>query len=258
VAARKSAMAGQGEVVLVGAGPGDPELLTRRGYALIGEADDLVVDALVPKAVYRHGRGRVVHVGKRAGRPHVSQADICRILVDLARAGRRVVRLKGGDPGVFARAAEEIDALEAAGVRWSVVPGVSSVLAAAAAARLPLTARGNADRIVVITGTQAAGERPELPPYDPCATLVVLMGLAGLDALCADLLKRGFPPSTPAVLVSNASLPQQQQVTGCVRDIGARAMGAGLSAPATLIVGAVAGRVTVGQDRCAAGVGGPR
>jgi uroporphyrin-III C-methyltransferase len=232
-----------GEVILVGAGPGDPELLTVKAHRLIGEADDIVVDALVPRAVYRHARGRVVYVGKRAGRPHVSQEEINRVLVELGRAGRRVVRLKGGDPGVFGRAGEELEALVGAGVRWSIVPGVSSLLAAPAAVGVSLTERGEADRFIVLTGRTQEGRAPSLPAFDPSATLVVLMGLGGLDVLCRALIGRGFPAATPAVLVSEVSLPGQAHVAAELGVMHERATSAGIVAPATLIVGAVARRL---------------
>ncbi|MDX1383459.1 MAG: SAM-dependent methyltransferase, partial [Thermoanaerobaculia bacterium] len=168
---------GGGKVWIVGAGPGAADLVTVRAARLLRTADDLVVDALVPAEVYAEAPGSVVYVGKRAGRPHASQRRIGEILVELALRGRQVVRLKGGDPTVFGRLAEEIAALDRAGVAWEVVPGVSSVQASAVAAGLPLTERDLADRFLVVTGHRRAGRPPvrELPPYDPEMTVVWLM-----------------------------------------------------------------------------------
>ena len=240
-----------GFVYLVGAGPGDPDLLTVRAARLIGEADDLVVDALVTPAIYRNVRARVIHVGKRAGRPHVAQAEIHRIMITLARAGRLVVRLKGGDPCVFGRAAEEMDALAAAGVPHGIVPGVSSALAAASAVGVSVTERGIADRLTVITGRlrgDGPAPLPRLPRYDPRQTLVVLMGLGYLPALVDDLLARGYPADLCAAAVSQATLPEQAQVLGTVCTLADAVAAAALPTPATLIFGDVVRRIEALQD----------
>lgn len=231
-----------GRVFLVGAGPGDPDLLTVRAARLVAEADDLVVDALVDPAVYRGSRARVIYVGKRAGRPHVSQARIGEILVELALRGRRVVRLKGGDPAVFARLAEEMEALEAAGVAYELVPGVSSVQAAALAAGLPLTARDVADRFVVMTGHRRAGGRPALPAWDPEATLVWLMPRRHLDELVECALAAGYPASLPAVAVSHASLADERKVACRLVELEETVSKAGLETPLTVLIGRVGER----------------
>lgn len=234
-----------GRVAIVGAGPGDPELLTLRAARLIAEADDLVVDALVPAAVYRGSPARVLYVGKRAGRPSISQREIEAILVRLARAGRRVVRLKGGDPCLFGRGGEEMRALEAAGIAYELVPGVSSALAAPAAAGIAVTERGSADRLVLVTGHRRAGHPrpvPRLPPYDPAATVVVLMGMGSLAELVAGALADGYPADLPAAVVSQATLATQRSVARPLGELVVAVSEAALATPATLVVGRVAAR----------------
>ncbi len=234
-----------GYVYLVGSGPGDPELLTVKAARLIAAADDLVVDALVPPALYAGVPGRVVYVGKRAGRPHVSQEEIGRILVDLAKAGRTVVRLKGGDVGLFARAAEEIDSLAAAGIGWEIVPGVSSALAAPALAGVPVSERGVADRVLVITGHKRAGGSspvPALPSFDARQTLIVLMGLGHLEQLVAAALACGYPRQLDCLAVSCAGRDDQRQVAAPLGEFAVAVRRAELGAPTTLIMGRVARR----------------
>jgi uroporphyrin-III C-methyltransferase len=236
-----------GKVWIVGAGPGDPDLLTVRASRLIAEADDLVVDALVAPEIYRGAEGRVIYVGKRAGRPRLSQRRIEEILVQLARERRRIVRLKGGDPSLFARLAEEVQALEAAGVPYEIVPGVSSLLAVPLAAGIPLTDRDAADRVVVMTGHRSAegSAEPavELPRYDDRTTYVLFMGLARLGELVREAIEKGFPSDLPAVVVSKASLPDERWVAAPLHAIAARAAAAALEAPATLLIGRVAERL---------------
>jgi uroporphyrin-III C-methyltransferase len=234
-----------GRVSIVGAGPGDPELLTVRAAQRIAEADDLVVDALVPPAVYCDSRARVVYVGKRAGRPHVSQEEINAILVELARAGRTIVRLKGGDPGLFGRAAEEIDALDEAGVPWELVPGVSSALAAPSAAGVPVTERGVAEQLLVATGHRHRDHPqpvPVLPPFVEDRTVVLLMGLGTLPELVAGALANGYPADLPAAVVSQASWATQRVVACPLAVLAERVAEAGLEAPATVVLGRVARR----------------
>lgn len=242
-----------GLVYIVGAGPGDPELLTLKAARLIESADDLVVDALVPLALYRSARGRVVYVGKRAGRPRIAQEDIGRILVDLALAGRTVVRLKGGDPGVFGRAAEEIEALDAHNIAWEMVPGVSSALAAPALVGVALTARGTADRLLIVSGharAEACDTLPTLLPFDSQTTVVVLMGLGQLEALVDRAKRVGFPAELPAVVVSQAGTPEQKHVATTLNNIVQATRDASLMAPATLILGRVNQRaLQVAQER---------
>jgi uroporphyrin-III C-methyltransferase len=235
-----------GKVWIVGAGPGDPELLTLRAAKLIAEADDLVVDALVPAGVYRGAAARVIYVGKRSGRPRPSQRRIEDILVRLARQGRRVVRLKGGDPALFARLGEEVRALDAASVPYEIVPGVSSLLAVPLAAGIPLTDRDAADRVVILTGhrsAEASAEPPiDLPAYDDRTTYVLFMALGRLASLATTAIERGFPPDLPAVVVSKASLPGERWVAAPLHRLPEAAAAAELEAPATVVIGRVAER----------------
>ena len=234
-----------GRVFIVGAGPGDPGLLTVRGAELIEAADDLVVDALVPSAVYRKSTARVVYVGKRGGRPSVSQREIESILVRLARAGRTVVRLKGGDPSVFGRVAEEARALDEAGVDYEVVPGVSSALAAPLALGVAVTERNVADRLTVMTGHRRHGaeEVPSLPAYDPRQTIILMMALGNLEALVESALAEGYPGSLPTVAISRATMPDQRSVAEVLERLPAAVAAAALETPATVLIGAVAQRL---------------
>ena len=247
MSASESSARATGKVWIVGAGPGDPELLTVRAARLIAEADDLVVDALVAAEVYHGAPGRVIYVGKRAGRPRPSQRQIERVLVELAREGRRVVRLKGGDPALFARLGEEIRALEQASVPYEIVPGVSSLLAVPLAAGIPLTDREHADRVLVLTGHKRAehGAEPpvELPAYDPCTTYVLFMALGRLDRLVEAALERGFPADLPAAVVSKASLPGERWVAAPLSSLAETVAAAALEAPATVVLGRVTERL---------------
>jgi uroporphyrin-III C-methyltransferase/precorrin-2 dehydrogenase/sirohydrochlorin ferrochelatase len=198
-----------GFVSLVGAGPGDPELLTLAAARRLAEADLVLHDALVsPEVLALATKALRVPVGKRAGKPSTRQESIHRLLVRAARRGRRVVRLKGGDPFVFGRGGEEALALAEAGVAFEVVPGVSSALAAPALAGIPVTHRGLASAFVVVSGHAEAAYRPVLSALPAGrATVVVLMGLASRAAIAALLLSRGWKPSTPAAVLLAASTP---------------------------------------------------
>lgn len=200
-----------GKVWLVGAGPGDPELLTLKAVRVLAQAEVVLVDDLVDRAVLQHApQGvRVVEVGKRAGCPSTPQAFIERLLVHEARAGRRVVRLKGGDPMVFGRAGEEIDALRAAGIEVEVVPGVSAGLAAAADLGVPLTDRRAAQGVAFVTGhTRAGGREPDWAALARSGlTLVVYMGLRRAGAIARALRDGGAREDTPVAVVLRASLP---------------------------------------------------
>lgn len=197
----------KGFVSLVGAGPGDPELLTRRAVRCLRQADVVVYDALVqPEVLAFAKRAKRVFVGKRAGGPAADQAYINAFLVRSARRGQRVVRLKGGDPFVFGRGGEEAVALAAAGIPFDVVPGVSSSIAAAALAGIPLTHRGRASGFVVVSGHARAAYQPVLAGIRPnCATVVVMMGLVEIDRIAGLLLSRGWRNDTPVAILFAAS-----------------------------------------------------
>jgi uroporphyrin-III C-methyltransferase/precorrin-2 dehydrogenase/sirohydrochlorin ferrochelatase len=196
-----------GSVALVGAGPGDPELLTRRAASRLAAADLVLYDALVDvRTLDLAPAARRVFVGKRAGRPSVRQHFINRLMVRAARRGLNVVRLKGGDPFVFGRGGEEALALAAAGVAFEIVPGVTSAVAAPALAGIPVTHRGLASGFVVVSGHAAGAYRPVLESLAPqSATVVVLMGLRGAAAIAGLMIERGWPSRTPVGVVVGAS-----------------------------------------------------
>lgn len=231
-----------GWVSLVGAGPGDPELLTRKGANRLAEADAVFYDALVnPALLSLAPRARRCFVGKRAGRPSIEQSTIVRMMIDAARRSERVVRLKGGDPFVFGRGGEEAMSLAAADVPFDVIPGVSSAIAAPALAGVPVTHRGISSAFVVLSGHAAATCTPILEGLAPGAlTLVVLMGLDRRRAICQQLLRRGWSAETPVAVIYAAGWAQQCSWYG---DLARAAQNARLpqpgSAPGTLVIGAV-------------------
>jgi uroporphyrin-III C-methyltransferase/precorrin-2 dehydrogenase/sirohydrochlorin ferrochelatase len=237
---------GTGRVALVGAGPGDPDLLTVKARDLIAAADYVLHDALIaPETLALCGPDtRLENVGKRGGHAGTRQANINARLIELARAGHFVVRLKGGDPFVFGRGGEELDDLRRAGIDVVIVPGVSSALAAPAAAGIPVTKRGVASS-VAITTAQGAGSLGRLADLARVAdTLVVLMALGEL-AEVAKVLGRAIGGSRPAAVIGNATLPGQRSVTGTLDRIAWLAAEAAIEAPATLVVGDVVAAVLV-------------
>ena len=204
-----------GSVWLVGAGPGDPELLTRKAERLIRAADVVFYDALVGAEVLAFATGRQVNVGKRSGRHSKDQASIDRLLVAAALSGARVVRLKGGDPAIFGRATEELDACRTAGVSVRICPGVTAASAAAAQLGLSLTLRGLARKLTFATAHARAGEPLDLEwasLADPNATLAVYMGKSAAPQLTRGLMEAGLPADTPAVIVENASLASSRSL----------------------------------------------
>ena len=231
-----------GFVSLVGAGPGDPELLTLKAARRLAEADLVLYDALVSGEVLRHAaRAHCFFVGKRAGALGIRQEAIHRMMVDAARAGKRVVRLKCGDPFVLGRGGEEALALAEAGVPHEVVPGVSSALAAPALAGIPLTHRGLASGFAVVSGHDPAAWRPILDSIAPGSlSLVVLMGLRARAELAEALRARGWSPATPAALLFAASTPSARTWTGTLGELAEAPLPPGSDgAPATLVVGEV-------------------
>jgi uroporphyrin-III C-methyltransferase / precorrin-2 dehydrogenase / sirohydrochlorin ferrochelatase len=233
-----------GLVSLVGAGPGDPDLLTQRAVRRLAEADLVLYDALVsPEVRPLAPRAQWISVGKRACKPSISQEAINRCLVRSARRGRRVVRLKCGDPFVFGRGGEEALALAAAGVAFEVVPGVSSALAAPALAGIPVTHRGLSSSFVVVSGHSASTYEPIVDAIAPgSATLVVLMGLRSRAALASHLRDRGWPAGTPAAVLLAAASPAARTWIGTLDELAA-----GVSidaeepgdAPGTIVIGQV-------------------
>ena len=237
-----------GRVALVGAGPGDPDLLTVRARELLAEADFVLHDALVsPDTLALSGPGaRLVDVGKRGGRASTAQAEITARMIELARAGHDVVRLKGGDPFVFGRGGEELRDLLSAGIDAVVVPGVSSAIAAPSVAGIPVTMRGLSSSVAVTTaeGKCAPSRIRELAAA--ADTLVVLMVHARLKEITSAIAEV-LELDRPAALISRATLPGQKVVTGTLRDVALLALRAGLEAPATLVVGEVVAQAAANQ-----------
>ncbi|MEX2048536.1 MAG: uroporphyrinogen-III C-methyltransferase, partial [Gemmatimonadota bacterium] len=245
-----------GTVAIVGAGPGSRQLLTLRALDRIQRADVILHDALVqPEVLALALPGtELVDVGRRAHEARPSEELRIPLMIEAARAGKRVLRLHAGDPMVFARGGEEVDALAEAEIPWEVVPGVSAVTAAPAAAGTPLTQRGLAKGFTVRTGHDAAGPtHGELAPADE--TVVVLMGLGAAEEVLAGLAAEGRPLDTPAVAISNASRKDERVVAGTLATLAKRIREAGLASPATLVVGDVARRVLAAEESAPLDVG---
>ncbi|MGW3788909.1 uroporphyrinogen-III C-methyltransferase [Micromonospora chokoriensis] len=236
---------GGGRVALVGAGPGDPELITVKGWRLLTEADVVVADRLVPGLLLDELRPDVelVDASKIPYGPSRAQEEINQILVDRALAGARVVRLKGGDPYVFGRGGEELLACAAAGVPVTVVAGVTSSIAAPAAAGIPVTHRGVAHEFTVVSGHLAPDAPASLVRWDALAglhgTLVILMGLKNLAAITATLIAHGRSPQTPAAVVQEATTGTQRVLRSTLGAIAADLVAADLRPPAVVVVGDV-------------------
>ena len=237
----------QGIVWLVGAGPGDPELITVKARRLIQSADAVVYDRLVDSRLLRHARhdAQLIDVGKIPGKRVNRQEDINRLLIDLAMDGKRVVRLKGGDPFVFGRGGEEAEALADASLRFEVVPGVTSAIAAPAYAGIPLTHRRMASAFTVVTGSEDPAKPNSAVNWQALAqsgdTLVVLMGQSNLRSIASALMQFGRAPQTPVALVQWGTEPYQRTLVGVLADIADKAAYAGIGAPAVTIIGDVVG-----------------
>ncbi len=235
-----------GEVWLVGAGPGDPGLLTLRAADALRHADLVLHDSLAGRGVLRLIRSGadVVNVGKRKGQPSMPQARINARLVAGARAGLRVVRLKGGDPFLFGRGGEEAACLDAAGIAWRIVPGVSAGTAAPAAAGIPLTQRGVASAVTFVTGHDESGALPGSTDWDALAraggTIAAFMALSRLDEIALRLLAAGRSAATPVAVISQASLPGQAVLRTTLGGCTLALRRADLPGPALIVIGEVA------------------
>ncbi|RMF82955.1 MAG: uroporphyrinogen-III C-methyltransferase [Nitrospirae bacterium] len=233
-----------GTVYLVGAGPGDPELLTLRGAKLLAEAEAVVYDALVHEDLLRlaHPEADLVYMGKRAGCASPSQEEINARLIALARAGKMVVRLKGGDPFVFGRGGEEVKALSAAGIPCVVIPGVTAGVAVPASLGIPVTHRGTAGSVAFVTGHPGKG-RPDPVRWDRIATavdtLVIYMGLTRLPEIAERLVAAGRPAETPAAVIAHGTTGTQQQVVAPLGELAEAARRAEIPTPAIIVVGEV-------------------
>ena len=239
----------RGRVSLVGAGPGDPGLLTLRALRVLNDADVILHDRLVSVEVLALARrdAQRFEVGKRVGGNHdATQQRIHALMIELARAGKHVVRLKGGDPFVFGRGGEELQALRAHGIDYEVVPGITAAVACAAHAGIPLTHRAHAQSLRILTAQAKAGEAEHdwAALAQPGQTRVFYMGVSGLERLRDKLVGHGLPASTPFALIENGSLPQQRVIAGTLATLPVLAREHAVQAPALLIVGEVAAFAT--------------
>ena len=241
-----SSLPSSGQVTLVGAGPGDPELLTIKALKAIQAATVLLVDDLVNPAIVAlaNPQARVVQVGKRGGCKSTPQSFIERLMITAAQEGESVVRLKGGDPFIFGRGGEEVESLQAAGVRVSVINGITSGLAAVSSLNVPLTHREHAHGVVFVTGHAKPGDTGTdwvtlaHTAYQAKLTLVIYMGVSGAADIQADLLE-GLPSGTPVAIIQNASLPNQRHCVCTLDALHATILAEGMASPSVIVVGDV-------------------
>ncbi|MGI8524965.1 MAG: siroheme synthase CysG [Pseudolabrys sp.] len=250
----------RGTVTLVGAGPGDPELLTLRAVRALQSADVILFDDLVSREVLDFARreAKKMLVGKTGHGPSCTQADINSLMVNLAKSGKRVVRLKGGDPLIFGRASEELDACRAAGIAAEIVPGITAAQGAASRLGLPLTDRNHARRLQYVTGHGKDGALPGDIDWrslaDPAATTAIYMPVGTLAALVEKAVGEGLDPSTPAVAVARATRPDQDIISGRIGNLAARLAAAKLQGPVIVLLGrAYADVISVAPTRAAIG-----
>ena len=235
----------KGKVYLIGAGPGDPGLLTIKGMETIQKADVVVYDYLAAPALLKYASpdAEIIYVGKKGGDHTLTQDKISQLLADKGKQGKIVARLKGGDPFIFGRGGEEAEVLIDAGIEFEIIPGVTSAIAAPAYAGIPLTHREHASSVSIITGHEDPLKQESSIQWDCLAksgsTLVFLMGVKNLSNITINLMKKGKDPSTPVALVRWGTTPLQQTVTGTLETIEDRVKEAGLKSPAIIVVGSV-------------------
>lgn len=231
-----------GLVYLVGAGPGDPELVTLKAVKALGKADVVVYDRLSnPELLsYASEKAEHIYVGKKPGKPSAKQEQINAILISKARAGQTVVRLKGGDPFIFGRGGEECLALKNANITYQVVPGISSSLSVPAYAGIPLTHRSVSRSVTIVTGHTVGTNRVDQDwnALSKSETLVILMGMRNMEIITSRLLDEGMRSDTPAAVIQNGTRANQQSVTGTLSDIAQKAEG--LSSPGIIVIGETA------------------
>ena len=232
----------QGKVYLVGAGPGDMELLTLKAVRAIGAADVVLIDDLVNREVLRFARpqAQVIEVGKRGGCRSTPQAFIEKLMVRLARAGKTVARVKGGDPFVFGRGGEEMTALRARGLEVEVVSGITAGMGVTAAMGIPVTHRHICDGVTFVTGHTRDGRQPDWRALAAGGTtLVIYMGVANFDAIVRGLLEGGLSAATPAAAIQNGTLPTQKSVVTTLSVLAQAMARAGIGSPAVIVIGDV-------------------
>jgi len=234
----ESAEGKRGRIYLVGAGPGDPELLTVRAHRLLEQADLVVADNLVPPPLLSSVRGSLyLAPSKHTGKADRSQQTLMEVALEGLRAGKDVVRLKNGDPFIFGRGGEEVLYFREHGFEPELVPGISSALAAPLAALVPLTHRGTADQFLVTTGQGKNGSIPPLPPYADHRSTVFLMSVARLEEMVKDLIATGYPSDCPAALIEKATFPEQRAFRSTLAEIPALAAQEKIQSPSTFVVG---------------------
>lgn len=232
-----------GRVILVGAGPGAPDLLTLRAVAALSAADVVVHDGLIDMGVFAYVQPHAqrISVAKKRDRHTMAQDDINALLIAFARAGQTVVRLKGGDPFIFGRGGEEVEACNAAGVSVEVIPGVSAALGSAAMAQLPLTHRDHANAVTFVAGTcQGLAEQNWSGLVGQGRTLVIYMGVTTADAITEKLIEQGASPSLPVAILERGTLPQMRVFRTILADLGSLVERESVVSPALLVIGEVA------------------
>jgi len=233
----------RGEAYIVGAGPGSADLLTLRARQLLAKAEVVLYDRLVGKEILQFARrdAELISVGKSAGRPSITQAQINRLLVEAVKRGRRVCRLKGGDPMIFGRGGEELDALVAESLPFQVVPGVSAAVACAAYAGIPLTLRGVTQTVLLTTGHTESSVDIGLGRLPPEQTLALYMGVARYAKIAAKLIGAGNSAATPVAVVERGTLPEQRVIVSTLGDLGDATQALDIQSPALLLIGATTG-----------------
>jgi uroporphyrin-III C-methyltransferase/precorrin-2 dehydrogenase/sirohydrochlorin ferrochelatase len=263
--ARAAAGESRGEVYLIGVGPGDPDLLTLRAQQLLQQADVILHDRLVPDVILDRARrdAERINVGKTPGRHEHTQEYINQLLVEHARRGRRVARVKGGDPFIFGRGGEELAVLRDAGIPAVVVPGITAGLGAAASAGIPLTMRGLSQAVTFVTATGAQGSSLDWSALThPQHTVVFYMSAAQVEHITASLIAHGMPPGQPVALLERATWPEERVLKSTLADLPALARDAKLQSPTLLVIGEVAalaqvrGHVELQPQSMAHGEGG--
>ncbi|MCB5186426.1 uroporphyrinogen-III C-methyltransferase [Methylobacillus caricis] len=239
-----------GKVYLIGAGPGDPDLITLKAAKALQTADVILLDDLVSRDILQHApQARAIEVGKRGGCKSTPQHFINRMMIALAEQGQTVIRLKGGDPFLFGRGGEEMLELRSAGIEVEVIPGVTSGIAVPAAIGIPVTHRAYAHGVSFVTGHLQDGESGQnwKALAESGTTLVIYMGMKHLSAITRELLATGMSPDTPAAAIQNGSLPQQQHVTSTLSLLTTAVQQAGMGSPAIIVIGDVV-RLAHGQS----------